>query len=94
MLKTEEANSATLFFVFFENNRSVVATKAERIAHGGIDFPFLWLVECEVKSGIQRFIIRKMIDRRRYDPIFYRQNGCNGFHCPGGAQQMPCHGFG
>ena len=46
-----------------------MATKAESIAHGNINFFFYRMVESEIKATVDFFIISKMIDGWRNNVV-------------------------
>ena len=61
----------SLFLVFLEDDRSVVATEAEGVGQGGVDDPLLCLVEGKVETVVDFRIIRKMVDGGRNDIVLH-----------------------
>ena len=78
--------SLNVFFVFFEDNRCIVATKTKAVALSRTYHAFLSLVKRKVYTRIKSRIVGKVVNGWRYNIILNSQNSCYGFNCAGGTQ--------
>ena len=68
-----------------------MAAKTKGIAQRNVHGTLLCFVEGEVQTGIQAFIIRKVIDGWRNDPFIDGEEASDHFHCTGSAKEVTRH---
>src|ERR1035437_7908508 len=77
--------------ILLKDYRCIMSTKAKCITYGNINFSFLCLIESVIQITFGVRLLK--VDSRRYNIIFYCQNGDNSFNCTCGSKKMSGHAF-